>query len=222
MVEKKIIRLEDASITLERLLETLRVGRDDEDAGKIGEMLAEALGIAKPLALYATAKPEAQGGAVLINGVRFEDAFVGEKLCHQEKVVLYVASCGVEADEWAARYDGFFEQFVADAVKQLLLGLAMERLSIEVAKLYDPKKSVSHINPGSLEVWPLTRQRMLFDALGGVTGDIGVRLTESCLMVPNKSVSGIMFETAEHYENCQLCPRENCQGRRAEYAPMWN
>jgi hypothetical protein len=36
-------------------------------------------------------------------------------------------------------------------------------------------------------------------------------------MLPTKSVSGIFFPTETSYENCQLCPRENCPNRRAEY-----
>ena len=36
-------------------------------------------------------------------------------------------------------------------------------------------------------------------------------------MSPIKSVSGILFPTEVTYENCQLCPRDLCPGRRAPY-----
>ena len=48
---------------------------------------------------------------------------------------------------------------------------------------------------------------------------IGVRLTESCLMIPNKSLSGLLFPSEFGYENCAVCPREGCRGRRAPYDP---
>ena len=48
---------------------------------------------------------------------------------------------------------------------------------------------------------------------------IGVRLTETMLMVPNKSVSGFQFPTDVAFESCELCPREGCPGRRAIYNP---
>ena len=71
------------------------------------------------------------------------------------------------------------------------------------------------MNPGPLKDWPLGEQRQLFFLFGDVKQAIGVELTESFLMYPVKSVSGIIFPTEVNYENCQLCPRENCPGRRA-------
>jgi hypothetical protein len=73
------------------------------------------------------------------------------------------------------------------------------------------------MSPGSLGEWPLSQQRPLFASLGDVAGAIGVRLSESLLMVPAKSVSGVCFPTEESFESCQLCPREDCPGRRAPY-----
>ena len=46
---------------------------------------------------------------------------------------------------------------------------------------------------------------------------IGVTLSESFLMIPIKSVSGILFPKEIRFESCQLCPREKCAGRRAPY-----
>ena len=75
------------------------------------------------------------------------------------------------------------------------------------------------MNPGSLADWPLEQQAELFEVLGDVRGAVGVELTESCLMIPIKSVSGIRFSTEVQFENCQLCPRDVCPGRRAPYDP---
>ena len=71
--------------------------------------------------------------------------------------------------------------------------------------------------PGSLSNWPLPQQRPLFDVLGDVQGIIGVELSDSFLMTPNKSVSGVRFPTEEGFASCQLCPREGCPNRRAPY-----
>ena len=52
---------------------------------------------------------------------------------------------------------------------------------------------------------------------------IGVRLTDSFLMVPMKSISGILFPTEVRFESCQLCPRKDCPGRRAPYdQALWS
>lgn len=71
---------------------------------------------------------------------------------------------------------------------------------------------------GAANVWPLTQQKPLFSLFGDVEELIGVRLTDRCLMIPIKSVSGIFFPNADKFESCQLCQREQCQGRRAPYS----
>ena len=72
---------------------------------------------------------------------------------------------------------------------------------------------------GTTDVWPITQQKELFSIFGNVEDLIGVRLTDKYLMIPIKSVSGILFQTETTFETCQLCPREACIGRRAKYDP---
>ena len=73
------------------------------------------------------------------------------------------------------------------------------------------------MTPGSLEDWPISEQRPLFEILGDIQDAIGVQLKDSLMMSPVQSVSGIIFPTEATFESCQLCPRENCPGRRAAY-----
>jgi hypothetical protein len=72
---------------------------------------------------------------------------------------------------------------------------------------------------GSADIWPITQQKELFSIFGDVESLIGVRLTDTYLMLPIKSVSGVIFQTETTFETCQLCPREACIGRRVEYKP---
>jgi len=44
-----------------------------------------------------------------------------------------------------------------------------------------------------------------------------VRLNESLLMTPSKSLSGIYFPTEIPFYSCQLCPRKKCPSRKANY-----
>jgi hypothetical protein len=89
-------------------------------------------------------------------------------------------------------------------------------LSDHIAAAYAPG-DMSAMNPGSLADWPIEQQRVLFDLFGAGAQQIGVRLSDSLLMVPTKTVSGMYFPTTEHFESCQLCPREHCPGRRAPF-----
>ncbi len=76
---------------------------------------------------------------------------------------------------------------------------------------------VASLSPGSLEDWPITEQTKLFAIFGDTERIIGVRLTDSMLMLPRKSVSGIMFPSEEGFHACQLCDRERCPGRKAPW-----
>jgi len=39
------------------------------------------------------------------------------------------------------------------------------------------------------------------------------------LMTPNKTVSGIVFPSEKAIRTCQVCKRENCPNRQAEFDP---
>ena len=69
-------------------------------------------------------------------------------------------------------------------------------------------------SPGYCD-WHIGQQRMLFWALRGNT--VGIRLTEVCLMLPQKSVSGIIGigpSEIENYNPCRTCDKHDCVGRR--------
>jgi cobalamin-dependent methionine synthase I len=90
---------------------------------------------------------------------------------------------------------------------------AMTELQNVIKNQYGVSK-LSSMNPGSLAGWPIDRQRELFDLLDNKNEEIGVELTESFLMLPNKSGSGILFKSKTGYSNCKLCERLNCPTRR--------
>ena len=100
----------------------------------------------------------------------------------------------------------------------LSLGCATAFFLAEVEKTFHVGAS-SIKNPGSHPDWPLREQGPLFRLLGDVAGAIGVTLSESFVMLPTKSVSGILFPTDSDFASCQLCPREECPNRRAPYDP---
>jgi hypothetical protein len=76
---------------------------------------------------------------------------------------------------------------------------------------------LASMDPGSLEDWPITEQPKLFSIFGDTERLIGVRLTDSMLMVPRKSISGILFPSEEGFSSCQLCERAACPARRTPF-----
>lgn len=219
-MEKRIFSGADISVPKEKLQRLLRIPEDDENglADEAAALFEQAKGIAMPKALCSRADIEHGDGAVTINGVRIENAFVAEKLAGCGYCVAYVITCGLELEKWAAGLSDMMASYWADGIKLIALE-AMRNKVFDTLKdeYFADAKHISSLNPGSLKEWPLPSQRQLFDILGGVTGDIGVRLTDSFLMLPAKSVSGLMFSSADSYENCMLCPKLSCPNRRAAY-----
>lgn len=183
------------------------------------QLFETALAIGKPKACYRMAYVDAKGDShVIIDGVRFTSRILRMNLDATHHVFAYVATCGQELEAWASGFDNLLHRFWADALSEAVLRVAIQALNDHMAQRYQPGRT-AHMNPGSLEDWPLNAQVPLFGLLGDVRSAIGVYLTESLLMMPRKSVSGIEFPTESNFASCQLCPRERCPGRRAVYDP---
>jgi hypothetical protein len=68
-------------------------------------------------------------------------------------------------------------------------------------------------SPGYCD-WDISEQEKIFNALD--SDSLGVDLTEGYLMVPQKSISGIIGigDNVANFNPCRLCKRENCPFRR--------
>jgi len=206
-------------IDREQLKKTLRIREGSGLGEKLESLAQEAQRIARPKACYRVAYIESKGeDHLVIEGVRFTSRVLRVNLEKVFRVFPFVATCGLELEEWSKSVAGILEEYWADVIKEMALRSAVKFLHDHLMERYHPGP-MSRMNPGSLPDWPLTEQRPLFSILGQSPANIGVHLKESFLMVPVKSVSGIYFPTEERFESCMLCARENCPGRRAPYDP---
>lgn len=220
MLEKTRIVVENPQISLDTLCKAVRMDEnsDPDDLALLRRMLDEALAVAKPKALYGLAQVDCRDEeGVTVEGVRFRSALVSRNLTNTSRIVPFVTTCGMEAEEWSYQYNGDpLTQFWADAIELQLLGLSRAELTKQVKRFF-PTGDISAMSPGSLPAWPLTQQRPLFGLLGSVTEDTGAHLTDSCLILPAKSGSGFFFSPESHYENCRYCPLIKCPNRRAPF-----
>ena len=183
----------------------------------LADVLATAGTLARPKAAFRIMSPDIlDEGTVRFGEVVFKSGLMTSHLSGLNQAFPYVATCGRELAEWTAGLTGL-EQFMADEVMLLALRQGVRQLEEYITSRCNLKQ-VSAMNPGSLpKEWPITEQTPLFRLMGDLPGRIGVALLPSLLMNPGKSVSGIFFETAEKYHNCQLCLKENCPARKAPY-----
>lgn len=190
---------------------------DDDSVRALKELAASAEKVARPKAAFKIGFiDERSADQVVIDGIRFSSRVLRVNLDPIHRVFPHVATCGEELEEWSAGVADPLDQFAADMIKELAVRDALEYLRAHICAVHAVKK-LSHMNPGSLPDWPLPQQAPLFNLLGKLEALIGVRLTESFLMLPTKTVSGIFFPTEATFESCQLCPREVCPNRRAPY-----
>jgi hypothetical protein len=173
--------------------------------------------IAKPKVLYKLTFVEFSGqDTVLVEEAKFTSRVLFVNLENTFRVFPFVATCGVELDNWAKSLEDPLHQLWAESIQIEVLKSAVQTMDSHIKEKFQTG-SLSSMSPGSLEDWPIEEQKILFELLGDTEKQVGVQLTESMLMLPAKSLSGLRFESAEKFESCQLCPREKCPGRRAPY-----
>lgn len=165
---------------------------------------------------------------VAVSGIEFHSEMLAHNLTGSNRVWPYLASCGPELDALPSRPDLaiIFEdplaEFWLDCIKALALDAAFEALRRAVlAEAGNDRLSTMNPGSGAATLWPIEQQRPLFRLLGdSARVAVGVSLGDSCLMLPNKSVSGFFFHGAEDFDSCAYCERENCPGRRVPFVGM--
>jgi len=206
-------------LDVDALLKKNHVEEDTDDAIEFQSLVDTVGKIGKPKVLYKECFIDEKGtDTISIGDTTFRSHVLRKKLDTVERVFAYIATCGREVDGIELPKGDFLKKYWLDTIKQTLLGFSRGYLNEHLSQKYRIGKTAS-MQPGSGDttVWPIEQQKELFSIFGDVESLIGVRLTDSFLMLPNKSVSGIIFPTEIDFKSCQLCHRENCQGRSAPF-----
>ena len=212
------------SLDRDALLKRLHIEPGTDDARAFGQLVDQALQVASPKAVCKEAYVDDRTDeTVTLDGVVFTSRALSANLEGVHRVFAFVATCGRELDAIGVDPDDFVKQFWLDGIKATMLSTALQHLNAHLDKTYALGKT-SSMSPGSgdVTVWPIEQQRPLFSLFGNVEDLIGVTLTDSFLMIPNKSLSGIRFPTEVDFRTCQLCRRERCPSRGAPFDPdLW-
>lgn len=205
-------------IDLEILRKKLHLKEESSFYEEVAKLAAEAEGIARPKGLYKSSLVEEKGeDFVTIEGIKFTSKILRKNIDENYMVFPFVATCGIEIEEWSKQFDDYFTIFCVDTIKEMALQNARQALMSHIDGVFNLNHA-SNMNPGSLPDWPIMEQRPLFKLLGDVEGLIGVHLTESCLLLPVKTVSGIRFFKESSFESCQLCLKLECPNRKAPFS----
>ena len=187
------------------------------DQGLVQNLLAVAKPLISAKAVYQVCYIEEKyEDAIIIDGIRFTSRVLRKNLDKVERVFPYIVTIGKGLEEKADDCSDLLEKYYLDTLGNIALIKARKHLENHLRSKF-AISGLSFMGPGSLQDWPLEEQRPLFSILKSAKETIGVKLTESLLMIPRKSVSGIYFPTELTFYSCQLCPRERCGGRKASY-----
>jgi len=202
------------------LMDSLNMGRQNHSMAQLLDELVDIVRpIARPKALYRVSYIDQKTETgVSIDGVEFHSRILRRNLEQVERVFPYIVTAGRELESIPVAGGDMVRAFCLDVIKERILEQALVHLEHHIQRRFKPG-TLAHMNPGSLKEWPISQQPALFSLFGDVEALVGVRLTDSFLMDPIKSVSGIHFPTEIDFKSCKLCTRHPCVKRRAPYDP---
>ena len=154
--------------------------------------------------------------SVEVSGVVFRSRVLRHNLDRAQKVFPFIMTIGPALEQTAASLGDLLKQYYLEEIANIVLEQGAAWLTDKLQGRWGFPR-LSNLSPGSLEDWPITEQRQLFSLFGDAEKVIGVRLTDHFLMLPRKSISGILFPSEEGFTACLLCPRDDCPSRRARY-----
>jgi len=157
----------------------------------------------------------------LEGGLVFESKVIARLLEQCEQITAFTITIGECLEETVGQIadDGFIlrarvlDAIGSDAIEKVADTIQDRTRWLAAAEGLTVSRRFS---PGYCD-WPINQQRILFNAMNDDTA--GINLTEECVMVPHKSISGIIGmgtpeNNIEHYNPCETCHKQGCDGRR--------
>jgi hypothetical protein len=190
----------------------------------INKQIAEAYELIEPEYSYVIRKiREVEGtGVYLTNSIVFDSEIIAQLLgrCNQTAVFLVTIGKGLEERTFELAEEGhILESVVLDAIGSNAVEKVADTIQSKIKEIASVRGlSISQrYSPGYCD-WDISQQKMLFQAMNGAS--VNIRLTDGFLMVPQKSISGIIGiapadSGLENFSPCETCPnRFNCPNRR--------
>ena len=187
----------------------------------IDECIEEASPLIQPSYSYVIRDIRSVQGAraVIDDSITFRSNVIARLLRQCDQVAVLVATIGESLE-------GMVHQLIKD--RQVLRAMVLDAVGSAAAERVadfvqdEISRGVRHqglsislrFSPGYCD-WDISQQEMVFRAMNSNLA--GVRLTERHLMLPSKSISGIIgigHQGAGDYNPCKTCKKPNCPGRR--------
>lgn len=161
-----------------------------------------------------------ENGLIDMGCLQTESRALGKNLKDCQKVVLFAATLGVQADNLLRRYSRLqmSKAVVMQAAAAAMLEDYCDEINEKVRKDYEKQGYMlrPRFSPGYGD-FPLQCQPALLKALD-VGKRVGITLTDSLLMMPSKSVTAVIgispIGQKQDSKGCKLCDKTECLYRR--------
>jgi hypothetical protein len=205
------------------------LGYEEEQSLRVGvsslvdDQICRAYEFVKPAAYY-TIKPITSVGnsRISVDGLLFTSHNLARVFSGCSQAAIFVVTIGgaLESEVAQLTKEGLLVRAsVLDAVGSVAVEKVADWLEGMIRNIATANgdKVGWRYSPGYCD-WDITQQRELFRGLDSES--IGVHLTDTCLMVPRKSMSGIisMGKFCSSFSACHFCKRD-CPNRREEFSP---
>jgi hypothetical protein len=181
------------------------------------ELIEEALRILQPAYLIRRFPIESiTDSGVVIGGQSFRSRIVANKLQGHDYTWMYIATSGKEISEYLETVEDPLDKYILDQIAYFGCVQAME----EMTQAIDTQLGIARhikLSPGSIIDWSVEEVKKFFLLLEGDYQKLGVRVLDSGLIDPLKSVSGVLVAAEEEFESCDICERANCPNRKTPF-----
>lgn len=161
-----------------------------------------------------------RSGVIIMEGIAFS---IGEKIARQLRKAeggaffICTAGAGIGDKSKELMAEGYFmEGYILDVIGSLTVEAVIDKMQnmLELELSASGRRVANRYSPGYCG-WPLNEQKHLFKVFPD--NYCGIKLSESCLMEPAKSLSGVIgFGVNVHrtaYE-CDICELKTCLYRK--------
>lgn len=224
------LRYDDLRISRADIYEQMGYGGstpDDDVLGEIESVIARTKDILRPRYCFFVSKGELDTGGNMLHamGNSFNvGRIIGIQLRGSAAFAFFVATAGEEFEQFQQRLgkeNDMVKVFIADSIGSVIAEKTADLMEESLQKCIGGYgwRHTNRFSPGYCG-WHVSQQQMLFPMFG-TERPCGVMLTESSLMMPIKSVSGVIGlgpEVRKLEYSCGLCDFKDCYKRNTRRA----
>ena len=220
IIDKSLIQVDPGALL--KLLGEQEGMIDVHTTGLVEKYITECLRISSPEGAFVMteALQSSSDDKITVPGLVFDSGkIIPKMLRHSAYYVFFVVTAGPEPENLARTLmaeGNYLEGYVVDLIASALVDSVADQIQEQVRKIAKEggMSITNRYSPGYCS-WNVDEQQKLFSLLPD--GCCGVSLSESSLMNPVKSISGIIgmgAEVAFRDYTCEICSMLHCQFRK--------